>query len=135
MELIFFYFHCLRRALKVEETTILYVEFHRFNFGKYRNTTNAKKHNIAHLLICKGEKIANAGNLGKKIADFCESYNLYQVEWVGLITPGYPRASQDTPGRVKFLNLIHLFIHSDENKAKTASNSFHFKCIASKRSY
>ena len=28
--------------------------------------------------------------------------------------------------------IIHLFIHSDENKAKTASNYFYFKCIASK---
>ena len=31
--------------------------------------------------------------------------------------------------------IIYLFIHSDENKAKTASNSFHFKCIASKKDH
>ena len=57
-----------------------------------------KETNIAQLFICKNEKIANAGYL-ENIADFCESYNLYDVEWVGLITPGHPRISQVT-GRI-----------------------------------
>ena len=40
-------------------------------------------------------------------------------------TPGHPKIPQDA----FFPYLIHLFIHSDKNKAKMASNSFHFKCI------
>ena len=39
---------------------------------------------------------------------------------VGLITPGYPRTHLIS-------YIIHLFIHSDENKAKMASYSFHFQ--------
>ena len=45
----------------------------------------------------------------------------------------YPRTPQDTPGHPKIPQMhlisyvIHLFIHSDENKAKMASNSFHFQ--------
>ena len=63
---------------------------------------------------------------------------------VGLITPGHPRIPQDTPGHPRISQhtprypkthlisyIIHLFIHlfilSDENKAKMASNSFHFQ--------
>ena len=45
-------------------------------------------------------------------------------------TPGHPRILQDTPrypGAHLISYLIHLFIHSDENKAKMASNSFHFQ--------
>ena len=162
---------------------------------------------------------ANAGCL-ENIAGFCESYNLHQVEWVGLITPGYPKIPQNafrthlirgwsggamvlgklpvlgvllvwirvgqgptalavgadggcldifnliypfsplspslwetTRYRLKYCikgsvspnttnqpthlisYIIHISIHSDGNKAKTVSNSFHFKCIASKPSY
>ena len=99
-----------------------------------------RRKNIAQLFICKGEKIANDAYL-ENIADFYESYKLYNVKWVGLIIPGhpeYPRTPQVTPRYPRthlIFYIIHLFIHSDENKAKTASNSFHFKCIASKRSY
>ena len=46
----------------------------------------------------------------------------------------YPRTPQDTPGyhRTHLISYIihfffHLFIHSDENKAKMASNSFNFQ--------
>ena len=46
----------------------------------------------------------------------------------------YPRIPKDTPRHPKthlisyiIYLLIHLFIHSDENKAKMASNSFHFQ--------
>ena len=52
---------------------------------------------------------------------------------VGLITPGHPRIPQDTQGypRTHLMSYIihlftHLFIHSDENKEKLASNLFHF---------
>ena len=56
---------------------------------------------------------------------------------VGLIAPGHPRTPKDTPGhtRIPQAHLIsyiihlftHLFIHSDENKAKMASYYFHFQ--------
>ena len=49
----------------------------------------------------------------------------------------YPRTLQDTPGHSKIPQdafnsyiihlFIHLFVHSDENKAKMTSNSFHFQ--------
>ena len=46
----------------------------------------------------------------------------------------YPRTPQDTQGypRTHLISYIihlftHLFIHSDKNKAKMASNSFHFQ--------
>ena len=59
----------LRRALKVEKNCDLNVEFQRFNFGKPRNTANAKKTIIVQLFICKGQKIASVGYL-ENIADF-----------------------------------------------------------------
>ena len=89
------------------------------------------KPNITQLFICKGEKTANAGYL-ENIADYCESYNLYLVEWVCLIAPGHPRILQDTQVTPRYIRthlyfyIIHLFIHSDENKAKMPSN-LHFK--------
>ena len=53
--------------------------------------------------------------------------NLNGLLGVGLITPGHPRI----PGMHLISYIIHLcihlFIHSDENKAKMASNSFHFQ--------
>ena len=61
-------------------------------------------------------------------------------KWVGLITPGHPRLSQDTQGyhRTHLISYIihlftHLFIHSAENKAKMASNSFHFQVHSFKK--
>ena len=48
----------------------------------------------------------------------------------------YPRTPKVTPKyhRTHLISyIIHFFIHSDENKAKTASNSFNFKFIASKK--
>ena len=55
---------------------------------------------------------------------------IHHIKRVGLITPGHPRIPQDTQGypRTHLISyLIHLFIHSDENKAKMASNSFYFQ--------
>ena len=59
------------------------------------------------------------------------------IRWGDLITPGHPRTPKDTPGHPKIPQdafnfhlihlFIHIFIHSDENKAKMASYSFHFQ--------
>ena len=42
---------------------------------------------------------------------------------------GYPRTPQDRAyHRTHLISyIIHLFIHSDENKAEIASNTFHFQ--------
>ena len=46
-------------------------------------------------------------------------------------TPGHPRTPKGYPGTHLISYIIHLFTHlfiySDENKAKMASNSFHFQ--------
>ena len=44
------------------------------------------------------------------------------------VTPRYPRTHL-------IAYIIHIFMHSDGNKVKTAFISFHFKLIASKMSY
>ena len=98
-------------------------------------TQRMQRNTYSAVFICKGEKIANAGYLEKKNADFCESYNLYLVEWVSLITPGYPRSPKVTPkySRTHLISyIIYLFIQT-----KTKQNRhllfFHFKSIASKK--
>ena len=67
----------LRRALKVEETAILMLNFTVSILVNTKKQRMQRNKYSAVFFICKSEKIANAGYLEKKIADFCESYNLY----------------------------------------------------------
>ena len=83
----------LRRSLKVEKKRFK-CWISAFHFWLTPKHSEYKETNITQLFICKGEKIANAGYLAN-IADFCESYNLYSVERVGLITQGHPKIPQD----------------------------------------
>ena len=103
----------LRRGLKVEEM---------LNFSvSILINTETQRINIAQLFICKGEKVANACYL-ENIADFYESYNLYYVEWVGLITPGHHRIPQDTQVTPRYISqdafyfLYNSFIYSFRRK-------------------
>ena len=88
-----------------------------------------------HGAVCARPWLRTAAPLGERRYENWNTHTHNHMRYltrVSLITPGHPRIPQNTEGypRTLLISYIihlftHLFIHSDENKAKIAPNSFH----------